>query len=716
MKKTLRTLGLCALAALTIVSCKKNDEKVATTSFEATITQPNSDAKTHIGDGNWLMWNTGDAIKVFDGNGTAATFTTTDNNKKVANFEGEIEASDRYCAFYPAGSTSDASAGSVTLTLAATQTYANGSFSTNTYPMTAVNNGNSFTFSSPCGMLAIPVKGTGTLGSIELTGKNDEQLAGTYAFNLANMTNEFTGNATTVILNCEGGLTLDSETAATMLFVLPVGTLSNGFTAVLKGTNGAELYRLETASDNTVAADMIRLMPEVTVNAIAVTTAQASNVVYTTATLNGSYEAPTGMTITEVGFYWGNATALNNKVTADLGSTFTYDLEGLEEGMEYAYQAYAKNGETEYTGCVMTFETGVSVVLPTVTTAAATDVESTTTTVGGSITSDGGGTISAYGISYSTTDGFEGTDGTPVEGTDLSEGSFTINLTQLSGKTTYYARAYATNEAGTAYGEQVSFTTLQEGIVNSKAKFTVNSEGDQVYFSKGNLQYIGSAATPYWKFAESQYEYLGTTTGQNSNSETVDRDLFGYGTSGYDNGQVYWQPYNTNAVSGNNIYYGENLEGNADWGYNAIINGGNQEDLWHTLSSNEWLWIIDRRITTSGIRYAKATVNGIGGLILLPDDWDADSYNLINTNTPGAEFSSNNITADIWVNHLESEGAVFLPAAGYRSNTTVYELGVRGNYWSKSKSIALISNASVYSVSGSNYSWGNSVRLVCPVE
>ena len=118
--------------------------------------------------------------------------------------------------------------------------------------MTAVNNENSFTFSSPCGMLAIPVKGTGTLGSIELTSKTEnEQLAGTYAFNLANMTNTFTGNATMVTLTCEGGLTLNGETAATMFFVLPAGTLANGFTAVLKGTNDTELYRLETASENT---------------------------------------------------------------------------------------------------------------------------------------------------------------------------------------------------------------------------------------------------------------------------------------------------------------------------------------------------------------------------------------------------------------------------------------------------------------------------------
>ena len=738
MKKTLRMMGLCALAALAVVSCKKNEEKAAMTGFEATIAQPNGNGKTHVGTDNWLLWNAGDAIKVFDEDGNAATFTTNDNNTKVANFEGEIEASDRYCAFYPAGSTSDAAAGTVNLTLAATQTYKNGSFETNTYPMTAVNNGNSFAFSSPCGMLAIPVKGTGTLGSIELTGKDNEQLAGTYAFNLANMTNEFAGNAPTVTLNCENGLALSADEAATMFFVLPAGTLANGFTAVLKGTNGTELYRLETASDNTIAADMIRLMPEVTVQAVAVTTAEASNVVYTTATLNGSYEVPTGMTVTEVGFYWGNAAAMSNRVTASVGTSFTFDLEGLEEGTEYAYQAFAKNGETEYTGGVVTFETGVSIVLPTVTTTAATNVESTTATAGGSITDDGGGTISAYGISYSTTDGFEGADGTLVEGSDLNEGEFTVSLTQLSGKTTYYVRAYAENEIGRAYGEQVSFTTLPDGIVNGKAKFTINAAGDQVYFSMGNLQYIGSAGNgdenntgAYWQFAANQFDCLGNTTGQGSDSKTVDRDLFGWGTSGWDNTTndplaVHFQPWETSTTSTSsnttNPYgYGpstnmtdRNLVGtsaNYDWGvYNDIQNPVNGNIItagtFRTLTQDEWTYVY------SNHTHRNSTVNGKSGHVLRPDgvtDAIASSY-----------------SAEAWAVE-EANGAVFLPVAGERSGTSMTQNGYRfGRYWSTTvANTSANQNACILSfyygssggtISASPRYTGHAVRLVCPVE
>ena len=93
------------------------------------------------------------------------------------------------------------------------------------------------------------------------------------------------------------------------------------------------------------------------------------------------------------------------------------------------------------------------------------------------------------------------------------------------------------------------------GIIDGA--FTINANGEQVYFSQGNLQYIGSAATPYWKFAEHQWDYLGTTTSQNSSNQNVDRDLFGWGTSGWNNGNMYYQPYNTET----------NYDGNTGYGY-----------------------------------------------------------------------------------------------------------------------------------------------------
>lgn len=243
----------------------------------------------------------------------------------------------------------------------------------------------------------------------------------------------------------------------------------------------------------------------------------------------------------------------------------------------------------------------------------------------------------------------------------------------------------------------VSADSYAQGAL--RGLFSVAS-GMQVRFSQGNLQYIGSAATPYWKFAENQNDYLGTTTGQNSTSETVDRDLFGWGTSGWDNGNVYYQPYDYRPLSGSHCdeygygygptdgtSYEYDLTGtyaNADWGvYNAISNGGNTPNQWRTPTWNEWRYMLKSRSTPSGVRYAKGIVNGVNGVILLPDGWSASSYALNNTNTSEAPFSANEITAKSWAT-IEAAGAVFLPAAGMRDYESVLDAGSYSGYWSAS--------------------------------
>ena len=267
-----------------------------------------------------------------------------------------------------------------------------------------------------------------------------------------------------------------------------------------------------------------------------------------------------------------------------------------------------------------------------------------------------------------------------------------------------------------------------QGIIDGA--FTINANGEQVYFSQGNLQYIGSAATPYWKFAEHQWDYLGTTTSQNSSNQNVDRDLFGWGTSGYNHGAVCYQPWSTSGERSDYYAYGNSQKnlyddnGQADWGYNAISNGGNAENSgWRTLtggSNGEWDYVFNTRSTTSGIRYAKAKVNNVNGVVLLPDNWTASIYTLNNTNSSNADYTSNPIAADDWTSTLEANGAVFLPAAGYRYGG-VGDAGSNGNYWSSSHD----SNARAWGVRFASdrlsmytngYSTGLSVRLVKDIQ
>ena len=232
-------------------------------------------------------------------------------------------------------------------------------------------------------------------------------------------------------------------------------------------------------------------------------------------------------------------------------------------------------------------------------------------------------------------------------------------------------------------GVGISMTaTIPEGAIDGK--FTV-AAGKQVYFSKGNLQYIGSAATPYWKFADNQWTYLGTTTGQNSSDSNKDRDLFGFGTSGYDNGQTCWQPYSTGSG-----YYSSNLTGNADWGYNAISNGGNMENFgWRTLTKDEWYYVFNIRNASTvnnvaNARFAKATVNNVTGVIFFPDNYThPDGVSAPSSiNEGNAAFSANNYSGEAWM-AMENNGAVFLPTAGYRNGTS-YFFNNLGDYWAAS--------------------------------
>ena len=272
-----------------------------------------------------------------------------------------------------------------------------------------------------------------------------------------------------------------------------------------------------------------------------------------------------------------------------------------------------------------------------------------------------------------------------------------------------------------------------EGAIDGK--FTINASGDQVYFSKGNLQYTKSTQT--WSFMEHQYDIVETTNqdvGYNYENQDI-VSLFGYGTSGWNSGAELflincYHPWDTdnslaNEFGGTHYFPGDLKNSNADWGqYNSIRNGGNQVGLWRTLTEDEWRYIFFARNTISGIRYAKACVNNVNGVIILPDDWNDNLYNLNCTNIGDMNFNSNTITVSQW-GTLEQHGAVFLPAAGYRFGTSVSDVNSEGSYWSATHDYHYgmnynafswyFSGLHLYSKSLINF-MGLSVRLVHDVD
>ena len=205
-------------------------------------------------------------------------------------------------------------------------------------------------------------------------------------------------------------------------------------------------------------------------------------------------------------------------------------------------------------------------------------------------------------------------------------------------------------------------------------------------------------------------------------------DLFAWGTSGRDHGAICYQPwcsrnvlggetwlYNAYGVDTLNLY---DRDGQADWGYNAISNGGNEENVWRTLTIEEWDYILEKRPTATGIRYAKVAVDGVRGLLLLPDDWDSTYCSLRKYNDDDVDYTPNNLTEPFWTEKAEVQGAVFLPAAGIRDFGYVGLVGKYGLYWSSSclnpkEALGIyFSNSFFYHSITTDKCSGRSVRLV----
>ncbi len=227
------------------------------------------------------------------------------------------------------------------------------------------------------------------------------------------------------------------------------------------------------------------------------------------------------------------------------------------------------------------------------------------------------------------------------------------------------------------------------------------SEMQQVWFSQGNLQYNaaqgshqcldGTIQQGTWRFAVNQYDYIGEANNNISQIYNGWIDLFGWATSGWNCGNTYYKPWDDNMCADCYGPFGNNLTGsfaNSDWGrYNAISNDGNMSYVWRILTIEEWEYVFNTRHTASDIRYAKAMIRdvrgeSVNGVLLLPDNWSSDYYNLSDPNSSDAWYNSNLIDFSSWVDSLQPHGVVFLPAAGYRNGDSTIEVNSDGYYWS----------------------------------
>ena len=143
------------------------------------------------------------------------------------------------------------------------------------------------------------------------------------------------------------------------------------------------------------------------------------------------------------------------------GKSFSVEANGLKENKKYHYCYEFDNGYEKKTvyGEQRSFKT-LDITMPKVTTNDVTDITINSAKCGGNVTSDGGANVTARGVCWSTSQYPTISNSHTTDGNGT--GNFTSNITGLTANTTYYVRAYATNEKGTSYGEQRSFTTLEE--------------------------------------------------------------------------------------------------------------------------------------------------------------------------------------------------------------------------------------------------------------
>lgn len=409
-------------------------------------------------------------------------------------------------------------------------------------------------------------------------------------------------------------------------------------------------------------------------NAPSIVTKDATNVSFTTATLNGEV-TDEGFTATTVrGFVFSdkntNPSVSDTKVQSGYGKGLYFcDLEKLIFNNKYYYKAYSTNSKGTTYGDIQTFTTA-DYKLPKVITEVPSNITYFSADLKGSFVDDGGSKITQIGFCYGLNPNPTISDNTVIYTSGWNQSKFISSLINLKGNLRYYVRAYAISSKGVGYGNEQSFTTLNTPIVARD--------------SKTQIIEVKTLTGRIWMDRN-----LGATKAASSSSDTMAiGDLYQWGR-GADGHQLRTSAIESNGYSSSTLSVTD-VPGNAIFIRNTTK--GLRED-WR-LTQNDNLWQgVNGTNNPCPIGYRLPTI--------VEYKLEMETWKTVNGNYEKSAFAS----------------ALKLPSSGFRTGDGDVKEGA-GYYWT-STVIGVYSEFFGFSNFGSSYnqrvgarSMGMSVRCI----
>jgi len=324
------------------------------------------------------------------------------------------------------------------------------------------------------------------------------------------------------------------------------GTGIGTFTSSINGLTAETTYYVRAYATNNIGTDY-GTQVSFSTKLPTLTTSAVSTITATTAICGGNITDIGGATVTGKGVCWSTSPnptiALSTKTYSGFGTgVYTSSISGLTIGTSYYVRSYATNSIGTIYGNEISFTTN----LPTITTTDISSINATTSMGGGNVSDIGGSTLTARGICWSTTANPTVINTRTTDGTGL--GAFISSITGLTIGTTYYVRAYATNNIGTVYGEQMSFSTTMPTVTTSSASNITSSTAT----CGGNVTpIVGTSVTTArgvcWSITTSPTIALSTKTADGNGS-----GIFNSSITGLTIGKIYYvRAYASNAIGTN---------------------------------------------------------------------------------------------------------------------------------------------------------------------